>query len=94
MSMGRLDVSGTVPLNRALINKVIGRELGSLDPQDVVKYLNERLCRRVLGVSGKVYEVSQVGGLVMDVVSAVVRAPTSEEELPEWGRIERHFQLR
>ncbi|KAK0632863.1 hypothetical protein B0T14DRAFT_560507 [Immersiella caudata] len=94
MSMGRLDVSGTVPLTSALINKIIERELGSLGPQDVVKYLNAILCRRVLGVSGKVYEVSKVRGLRMDVVSSVVRAPTSEEELPEWGKMERHFQLR
>ncbi|KAK0657626.1 hypothetical protein B0T16DRAFT_434124 [Cercophora newfieldiana] len=94
MSTGQLDVSGTVPLTTSLINKVIARELASLEPRDVKKYLGAKLCRRVLGVSGKIYDVSQVKGLVTEVVSSVVKAPATEEELPEWGRVQSHFQMR
>jgi len=93
MSMGRLDVSGTIPLTTALVNKVQARDLASLEPQDVEKYLNGKLCRRVLGVSGKVYDAATVRGLDMNVVSSVVKAPSTEEELPEWGRMVRHFRL-
>lgn len=93
MSMGRLEVSGTVPLTTILVNKIAAGELSSLDPKDVEKFLKQWLRRRVLGMSGKVYDISTVQGLVMDVTSSVVKAPATEDELPEWGTVECHFRL-
>ena len=94
MSMGGLEVSGTVPLTADLVDKIATGDLPSLRPQHVEEYLKSNLHQRVLTVSGKVYDAADIDSLAMHVASSVVRAPATDEELPEWGRVEVHFQLR
>ena len=79
-----ITISGTVPLTAALVKEVIKGELASLAPQHVESYLATRLQKRVLAPGGKVFTVECVRGLKISVVSSVVRAPYSEDELPEW----------
>jgi tyrosinase len=86
-----VPVSGTVPLTAALVKKVAEGELASLEPRDVEPYLRENLKKVVLGPKGEVVGAGGgagqecVGGMKIQVVSSVVTAPWSEEELPAWG---------
>ncbi|KAK3383259.1 hypothetical protein B0T24DRAFT_661801 [Lasiosphaeria ovina] len=93
MPLGQLEVSGTVPLTTCLIDKVVRGELSSLEPYDVEPYLTLNLQRRLLSTSGKILDVSEVGGLHIHIISAVVRAPSSDDELPLWGQAVDHFDL-
>ncbi|KAL1844252.1 hypothetical protein VTJ49DRAFT_2309 [Mycothermus thermophilus] len=84
-----VSVSGTVPLTAALMDKLASDELESLEPGCVVPYLRRNLKRVVRGSTGEVVAAAgsqqPLEGLEMRVVSAVVTAPWSEEELPRWG---------
>jgi tyrosinase len=88
-----VPVSGTVPLTAALVKKVAAGELASLEPRDVELYLRENLKKVALGPKGGVVSAGAgagvgqecVGGTKIQVVSSVVAAPWSEEELPAWG---------
>lgn len=94
ISAAHLDVSGTVPLTAALVEKVVSGQLTSLDPQDVEVYLRLNLQKRVLGSRGRLYDVASIDGLKVEIASSVVRAPKTEEELPEWGAMVVHFEMR
>lgn len=87
-------VSGTVPLTAALVKKVIAGELESLEPEHVHPYLQKNLERRVLGPFGtSVTGMECVRELRITVVSSIVSAPFSEDELPEWGSGKVHLQV-
>ncbi|KAK5657068.1 hypothetical protein OQA88_3595 [Cercophora sp. LCS_1] len=92
-AMEGLAVSGTVPLTKTLVDKIMANELATLDSQDVEKYLRAHLKRRVLTASGKVYDARTIETLEVKIVSSVVKAPETEEELPQWGKVESHFAL-
>ncbi|KAG7292970.1 hypothetical protein NEMBOFW57_003015 [Staphylotrichum longicolle] len=80
-------VSGTVPLTAALVKMVAKGELASLEPEDVEGFLRGRLRMRVLGKGGEVVAPGEgcVKGVGVEIVSSLVAAPWSEEELPKWG---------
>ena len=82
-----MEVAGTVPLTAALVGMVEAGELESLEPEDVEGLLRRGLNVRVLGRDGEVAEGVEgcVQGVGVAVVSSLVRAPGSEEELPRWG---------
>ncbi|KAK3300469.1 uncharacterized protein B0H64DRAFT_428534 [Chaetomium fimeti] len=88
-------VSGSVPLTAALVDKVEKGELASLAPADVEPYLRANLRRVVLGCSGQVVgePSSCLRGVVIRVVSSVVAAPWSDEELPRWGEATVGFEM-
>lgn len=92
-AMAGLTVSGTVPLTKALVDKIMTGELATLDPYDVGRYLRAHLKRRVLTASGKVFDAGRVDTLEVKIVSSVVKAPETDEELPHWGNAETHFML-
>jgi tyrosinase len=93
MDMTHLYVSGTVPLSTCLVNKVFSGELLSLEPRDVEPYLRQNLQKRIVGADGKVIDASTIEGLGIRIVSSLVRAPLTEDELPSWGRVTAHFDL-
>ncbi|KAK4202248.1 putative tyrosinase [Triangularia verruculosa] len=92
-AMKELEVSGTVPLTTGLIKAVQGGELEGLQPEEVVRFLRERLVISVLGPEGREFGVSEVKGLKLSVGSFRVRLPGSEDELPVWGEEEGTFDL-
>jgi len=94
ISAAHLDVSGTVPLTAALVDKVASGQLASLDPQDVEVYLRLNLQKRVLTSSGRLHDVASIASLKVEIASSVVSAPKTEEELPKWGAIVVHFEMR
>ncbi|KAK1835532.1 hypothetical protein QBC39DRAFT_146365 [Podospora conica] len=93
MDMAQLQTSGTVPLTTRLIDKVESGELSSLEPKYVESYLKRYLKKAVIGASGRVYRPAGIPSLGVEVVSTLVRAPDTEDELPKWGSPEKHFVL-
>ncbi|EGO53798.1 hypothetical protein NEUTE1DRAFT_93419 [Neurospora tetrasperma FGSC 2508] len=91
--MDEVMVSGTVPLTKALVEKVMGTGR-SLDPKDVEPFLRRNLVVNIVKVDGKVVmHGSYVEGLGIHVVSSRVRAARVEEELPAWGQAESGFDV-
>ena len=90
-----MEYAGTVPLTAALVGMVERGELESLEPEDVEGLLRKGLNVRVLGRDGSVVEGVEgcVQGLGVAVVSSLVRAPESEEELPRWGEGRVWFEM-
>lgn len=88
-----LAVAGTVPLTAALMQKVAEGELESLEPEHVECYLKMMLQKRVVALGGQVVDPNGVRGLRIQVVSSVVNAPPSEDQLPERGPMKVHFDL-
>ncbi|EAQ93199.1 hypothetical protein CHGG_01434 [Chaetomium globosum CBS 148.51] len=78
-------MSGSVPLTAALVAKVETGELASLAPADVQPYLRANLKKVVLSRKGGMVGEQCLPGMAIQVVSSVVAAPWSEEELPRWG---------
>ncbi|KAH6853853.1 hypothetical protein B0I37DRAFT_440944 [Chaetomium sp. MPI-CAGE-AT-0009] len=95
MAMAHHDVpvSGSVPLTAALVGKVETGELASLAPADVEPYLRANLKRVVLGRDGRMLGDQCLRGLAIRVVSSVVAAPWSDEELPRWGEATVGFEM-
>ncbi|KAK4105553.1 Di-copper centre-containing protein [Parathielavia hyrcaniae] len=85
-------VSGTVPLTAALMEKVAAGELASLQSRDVQPYLKGSLKGFVLGRKGEVL-TGCVEGVKVEIVSAEVTAPWSEEELPRWDEGKVSFEM-
>ncbi|KAK4136323.1 Di-copper centre-containing protein [Trichocladium antarcticum] len=85
-------VSGAVPLTAALMKKIAEGELASLQPRDVDPYLKKTLDKRVLGPYGRTWGLECARVLRMSIVSSVVRAPYSEDELPQWEGEEVHYE--
>ncbi|KAK4193361.1 putative tyrosinase [Podospora australis] len=93
MQMDGLEVTGTIPLTTALVNRIAAGELTSLEPSYVEEFLRARLMRRVLGPNGRVWDTRMVEGLRIGIASSTVKAPQSEDELPVWGEVSEHFEL-
>ncbi len=90
-----MEVAGTVPLTAALVSLVDEGGLESLEPEDVEGLLRRKLTMRVLDRGGEVVEgrAGCVEGLGVTVVSSLVQAPGSEEELPRWGEGTVRFEM-
>ena len=68
--------------------------LRSLDPKDVEPFLRRNLVVNIVKQDGKVVvQGSYVEGLGIHVVSSMVRAARTEEELPVWGEAEHGFDV-
>lgn len=92
-----VDISGTIPLTKTLVDKVVRGELKSLNPADVEEHLRMNLKKRVLRLTdGKVFEAPEcdrVPGLRVHIIGTVVRAPATDEELPSWGEEDSRFDM-
>lgn len=92
-----IDISGTVPLTSKLVELVISGELDSLSPVDVRVYLEKNLKKRVVAVTGRVVDhedLVRLGRFGINVVSAPVRVPYDDDELPVWGKVDYEFELK
>ncbi|KAI0898379.1 Di-copper centre-containing protein [Annulohypoxylon nitens] len=86
-------ITGTVPMTSALMNLVASGQVPSLHARDVEPFLQSNLEVRVSLANGTTVGVHEVDGLYIQIVSSMVKAPKSEDELSEWGKIESHFDL-
>ncbi|OTB08796.1 hypothetical protein M426DRAFT_7516 [Hypoxylon sp. CI-4A] len=91
--MSRRKITGTVPLTSALVHMVTSGKIESLDVDNIEPFLKSNLELRVCLVNGTVVGAHEVDELKVQIVSSMVRAPKSEDELSEWGAIETHFNL-
>ncbi|KAF3915762.1 Tyrosinase [Dactylellina cionopaga] len=79
-------VSGAVPLTSALLNRIVIGDLQNLKPETVVPYLKKNLKFKVALADGKTSaDVKEVEGLKVQIASAEVTVPQSNQELPIWG---------
>ncbi|KAI1433007.1 Di-copper centre-containing protein [Xylaria sp. CBS 124048] len=94
--MGRVadgKVSGTVPLTSALMRMVADGYVPSLSPDDVNPFLRSALQLRVALTNGTSINATGVDGLSVSIVSSEVTAPSTEYELPRWGKVVTQFDL-
>lgn len=84
MEMEGLHISGTVPLTAALKEEVLEQRLDSLEVEDIEPYLKQHLKVGVRTAEGTVVDPSNVPGLHIHITSSGVRAPTKDDQLPEW----------
>ncbi|KAH8675617.1 hypothetical protein BX600DRAFT_432181 [Xylariales sp. PMI_506] len=78
-------ISGVVPLTSALIRLVNSGALPGLGLEVVEAFLKNSLEVRIAYSNGTAIEPWRVPGLSINVVSFLVKAPESEEELAQWG---------
>lgn len=81
-----VQATGTVPLTAGLTKMVAVRFVRSLEPEDVVSYLQANLQFRVVDVNNEPVDTRKLAGLVLKVASVSVRASQSKRELPAWGK--------
>ncbi|KAI3329304.1 Di-copper centre-containing protein [Xylariaceae sp. AK1471] len=86
-------VTGTIPLTSALMRMVADRHVPSFDPEDIEPFLWSALELRVALLDGTIVDAKEVDGLGVSIVSSMVTAPTTENELPKWGEVESYFDL-
>jgi len=78
-----LMVSGTVPLTSALLQDIVGGELASLEPADVVPHLQKHLRWKVKLFTGEEKRPEEIPELKVSVVSTVVEI--GADGLPIYG---------
>lgn len=94
MSTGsQSKISGTLPLTSALMKLVATDALPNLYPKAVTPFLRRNLQVRVLGNNNSVIDLGRVDGLHIDITSASVTVPESDEELPRWGEAVRRWTV-
>lgn len=88
MAPGAQYIASTVPLTKALVDKVSEGSVESMDPQDVGDYLAKHL--QVSASKGDGTEVipEDVPGLSIKIVSAMVQATANDAHLPNWGDVD------
>ncbi|KAI2629693.1 Di-copper centre-containing protein [Hypoxylon sp. NC1633] len=86
-------VAGTIPMTSALMHMLALGKVRSLDAEDVEPFLQSNLKLRVSLADGTTAGPSEVGGLRVSIVSSMVRVSESENMLPEWGKVDSHFDL-
>lgn len=93
--MGAEDeaISGTIPLTSALVRMVVDGQLPTLDPEDVKPFIRSAVVPRVALLDGTTVKMNEVDGLHISIVSSVVTTPSREDELPNWGEMEPHFDM-
>ncbi|CAN8098897.1 unnamed protein product [Discula destructiva] len=84
MTPGAQYISSTVPLTKALVDRVSDGTISCLDPDAVEPYLRANLRVAVLTGDGTHVSPENVPGLSIKVVGFVVQATTSDEHLPQW----------
>lgn len=86
-------VTGTIPLTDSIAKAVADGKCKSMDQADVGPYLAQNLQYRVSLLNDTEVDNSKVPSLKVSIVSATVQAPTSDEQLPRWGRMRGDFNI-
>lgn len=84
MAPGAEYIASTVPLTKALVDKVGDGTISCMDPEDVENYLKDNLRITVITSDGTSVRPEDVPGLSIKAVSFVVQATASEKFLPQW----------
>ncbi|KAH8647567.1 common central domain of tyrosinase-domain-containing protein [Tricladium varicosporioides] len=86
-------VTGTIPLTDSIAKAVADGKCKSMDQEDVEPYLAQNLQYRISFLNDTEVDNSNVPSLKVSIVSATVQAPTSDEQLPKWGKMKGHFDI-
>ncbi|GME24295.1 Tyrosinase [Neofusicoccum parvum] len=76
------DIYAAVSLTRELEQRVSTKDLGCMDPSEVVPYLTKSLSWRIAKPDGSPVDASQVAGLQISIVKAEYRPATEDCEFP------------
>ncbi|KAF9878953.1 hypothetical protein CkaCkLH20_03853 [Colletotrichum karsti] len=79
------QITGQVPLTLALVERYLAGMVDSLEPEDVVPYLQKNLHWRVALANGEVQDRSAVNGLLVSVVTDEVTIPGNPTDLPRYA---------
>lgn len=82
---GNHSVSGTVPLTRALTNKVATGTLSDLTVENVARYLQSNMQWRIADSNGVEIPAASVPGLQVSVVTANATLPADSTQFPVFG---------
>ncbi|KIM27071.1 hypothetical protein M408DRAFT_173274 [Serendipita vermifera MAFF 305830] len=85
-------VTGTIPLTGALGDRLGKEKLASLEPEEIVPYLQKELHWRIQ-TSEKEIERAELPSLKVSVAHAPVTLPASISELPVWGEAVKDFAV-
>lgn len=77
------DIYAAVSLTRELEQRVASKDLGCMDPSEVIPYLSENLQWRIAKPDGSPVSADQVSGLQISIVKAEYRPASSDCEFPE-----------
>jgi len=91
--MQSMRISTTMPLTTSLMKKIASGELSGLDSAAAERYLRDELRYAIIRADGKPAKRSEVPSLVMELTSAVVEAPASEDSFPLWHDPEIHLEI-
>ncbi|KAF3762479.1 Di-copper centre-containing protein [Cryphonectria parasitica EP155] len=84
MTPGAQYISSTVPLTRALVDKMADGTISSLEPDEISSFLNTNLHVSASKSDGTSVDPDDVPGLGITIISALVQATSSEQNLPSW----------
>lgn len=93
MAPGAQYIASTVPLTKALVDKVGEGTISCMDPEEVVKYLSENLQVTAVTSDGTHVSPEDVPGLSVKVVSFKVQATASDEHLPQWEESDHEIEI-
>lgn len=85
MAPGAQYIASTIPLTKVLVDKVSDGTIACMDPDDVGDYLRRNLQVTATTRDGTEVRPEDVPGLSIKIISAVVQATTSDDDLPTWG---------
>lgn len=84
MAPGAQYIASTIPLTKVLVDKVSDGTIACMSPDDVGDYLMKNLQVTATTSDGTEVPYEDVPGLSIKIISAVVLATTSEDDLPTW----------
>lgn len=93
MAPGAQYIASTIPLTKALVDKVSEGTIESMDPQDVGDYLAKNLQVSATKSDGTEVIPADVPGLSINIVSTVVQATASNAHLPKWGDVDYELEF-
>ena len=86
-------VSGTIPLNHALMDNVADGKLATLQPADVEPFLMDNFKYRVTNLNKEEVGNGDVKSLKISIVSANVTMTGDDCDLPKWGAMVGHMDV-
>ncbi|KAM0718253.1 hypothetical protein Q7P37_006585 [Cladosporium fusiforme] len=87
-ALSGIQVTGTMPLTSALLEKAKQGEMRSMNPQHVEEYMANNLQYRVARFGGTEIPISEVPNLAVSVIGADVTPATREDQFPRWANFQ------
>ncbi|GAB7324456.1 hypothetical protein MBLNU13_g08380t2 [Cladosporium sp. NU13] len=87
-AMSGIKVTGTIPLNSALLERFKAGEMRSRQPGSVEEYMTNNLQYRVAKFDGTEIPLADVPNLSVSVVGADVTPATKDDQFPKWANFQ------